>query len=80
MRIIRTAVLKLCGQSSITPTWVFDQEKNGWFEWDGDHDKWVARGGSEEPKIEHVHFTGTGTRMLTAAARDAITALFTRSF
>ncbi len=67
---------KLCNK----PLFVFDQEKNAWFEWDGDHDKWLARGGSEEPKIEHVHFTGTGTRMLTAAARDAITALFARSF
>jgi hypothetical protein len=67
---------KLCNK----PLFVFDQEKNGWFEWDGDHDKWVARGGSEEPKIEHVHFTGTGTRMLTPAAQHAITALFTRSF
>ena len=67
---------KLCNK----PLFVFDQEKNGWFEWDGEASKWIARGGSEEPKIEHVHFTGTGTRMLTPAARHAITALFTRSF
>ena len=67
---------KLCNK----PLFVFDQEKNGWFEWDGDHDKWIPRGGSDEPKIEHVHFTGTGTRMLTPASRKAITALFTRSF
>jgi hypothetical protein len=67
---------KLCNK----PLFVFDQERNNWFEWDGDHDKWLVRGGSEEPKVEHVHFTGTGTRMLTPAARKAITALFTRSF
>jgi len=30
--------------------------------------------------IEHIHFTGTGTRMLMPNARNAITALFKRSF
>ena len=67
---------KLCNK----PLFVFDQEKNGWFKWDGDASTWVARNGSDEPVIEHVHFTGTGTRMLMPNARDAITALFKRSF
>ena len=67
---------KLCNK----PLFVFDQEQNGWFEWDGDHSKWVARGGAEAPRIEHVHFTGTGTRQPTAAAVKAIADLFTRSF
>ncbi len=40
----------------------------------------LARTGSDEPVIEHVHFTGTGTRMLMPAARTAITELFKRSF
>jgi hypothetical protein len=67
---------KLCNK----PLFVFDQEKDRWFEWDGDHDKWIPRPGSEQPTIEHMHFTGTGTRLLKPAARQAITDLFTRSF
>jgi hypothetical protein len=67
---------KLCNK----PLFVFDQERNGWFHWDGEASTWVARNGSDEPVIEHVHFTGTGTRMLTQNGRDAITGLFKRSF
>jgi hypothetical protein len=67
---------KLCNK----PLFVFDQDKNGWFEWDGEAATWVARGGADAPKIEHVHFTGTGTRQPTAAAVKAIADLFTRSF
>ena len=48
--------------------------------WDGEASTWIARSGKDEPVIEHIHFTGTGTRMLKPAARDAITALFKRSF
>ena len=65
---------KLCNK----PLYVFDQEKDGWFGWDGD--AWVSKKGSDEPVITHVHFTGTGTRMLQPNARKAITDLFTRSF
>ena len=65
---------KLCNK----PLFVYDQETNGWFEWDGE--AWKARTGGDEPVIQHVHFTGTGTRVLTDAARQAITGLFTRSF
>jgi hypothetical protein len=67
---------KLCNK----PLFVFDQDKNRWFEWDGDHATWIARDGDEQPTIQHVHVTGTGTRMLNPAAQQAITALFTRSF
>jgi hypothetical protein len=67
---------KLCNK----PLFVFDQDKNQWFKWDGNESRWTARSGSEEPVIEHVHFTGTGTRMLMPPARTAITELFKRSF
>ena len=65
---------KLCNK----PLFVFDQEKAGWFAWTGDH--FEARTGSDEPAITHVHFTGTGTRTPSDAARKAIAALFDRSF
>ena len=41
---------------------------------------WIALSSNDEPVIEHIHFTGTGTRMLMPNARNAITALFKRSF
>jgi hypothetical protein len=65
---------KLCNK----PLFVFDQEKDGWFEWTGE--AWTARRGSEEPVVTHPHFTGTGTRSLQPNALAAIEALFTRSF
>lgn len=65
---------KLCNK----PLYVFDQDKPGWFQWDGE--TWVARRGNAEPVITHVHFTGTGTRLLSPAAQQAIAALFVRSF
>lgn len=67
---------KLCNK----PLFVYDQDHNGWYEWDGDASQWVERLGAELPVIKHVHFTGTGTRMLMPAARKAITELFERSF
>jgi len=67
---------KLCNK----PLFVFDQDKSAWFQWDGDASTWIARSGGNEPVIQHVHFTGTGTRMLMPAGRKAITDLFTRSF
>lgn len=67
---------KLCNK----PLYVFDQEHNGWYSWDGDAAKWIERSGANEPVIQHVHFTGTGTRMLMPLARKAIDDLFTRSF
>src|SRR5262245_18847203 len=46
---------KLCNK----PLHVFDQDKNGWFTWDGED--WENRSTSA-PLITHAHFTGTGTR------------------
>jgi hypothetical protein len=65
---------KLCNK----PLCVFDQEKNGWFRWNGE--QWDKAEGDSAPLITHPHFTGTGTRNITAAGRDAIEDLFTRSF
>ena len=65
---------KLCNK----PLFVFDQEKDGWFQWDGSD--WEARRGSAEPIITHPHFTGTGTRTMQKNGLMAIDALFDRSF
>jgi hypothetical protein len=40
----------------------------------------VKRTPGNEPVIEHIHVTGTGTRVLEANGRAAIAALFDRSF
>ena len=65
---------KLCNK----PLFVFDQERDGWFEWTGD--AWTKRAGSESPVITHPHFTGTGTRTPSPGALKAIEELFDRSF
>jgi hypothetical protein len=65
---------KLCNK----PLHVFDQAKHAWRSWDGS--TWTARKAGDEPVIEHVHFTGTGTRVLDESGRAAIKALFDRSF
>ncbi|MDP1570392.1 MAG: hypothetical protein Q8L86_10335 [Vicinamibacterales bacterium] len=67
---------KLCNK----PVFVYDQARHGWFEWDGAQGKWAARQGADEPVIEHVHITGTGTRFLDDQGRQAIHQLFERSF
>jgi hypothetical protein len=54
--------------------WVFDQEKDGWFRWNGED--WVAG----EPVIDAATFCGTGTRYLSDNGRVAIEALMARSF
>jgi hypothetical protein len=64
---------KLCNK----PLFVFDQEKNDWFEWSGSD--WKARG-VDTPTITHPHFTGTGTRTVKDNGRRAIEELFTTSF
>jgi hypothetical protein len=65
---------KLCNK----PLHVFDQGRNSWFTWN--HSAWVSRRQGDEPVIEHIHFTGTGTRVLETSGRDAIATLFDRSF
>lgn len=62
---------KICNK----PLWLFDQEKNQWFHWD--QDSWVP---VSEPQITMRHFTATGTRFLEKNGKDAIEALFSRSF
>jgi hypothetical protein len=57
------------------PLFVFDQTKNGWFRWTGD--AWEA---DREPRVAERRFTGTGTRFLEENGRQAIAALFARSF
>src|SRR6185436_9924283 len=64
---------KLCNK----PLYVFDQEKDGWFEWTGTD--WKSAG-QDAPAITHPHFTGTGTRQLQENSRRAIETLFTKSF
>jgi len=54
--------------------WVFDQDQDRWFRWDGE--EWAPG----QPVIESLHFTGTGTRYLKANGRAAIEQLFERSF
>ena len=63
---------KLCNK----PLHVFDQSEAKWFTWQDD--AFVA---SESlPTITHPHFTGTGTRLIDDGGRQAIQALFERSF
>jgi hypothetical protein len=64
---------KLCNK----PLFVFDQEKDAWFEWTGGD--WRVRG-TETPVISHPHFTGTGTRSIQENGKRAIEELFTKSF
>jgi hypothetical protein len=62
---------KLCNK----PLFVFDQDRDGWFRWNGD--AWQPE---DAPVISHAHFAGTGTRFLGENGRVAIEALFERSF
>jgi hypothetical protein len=64
---------KLCNK----PLFVFDQDKDGWFSWNGD--LWTPVAG-DGPVIAHPHFTGTGTRTLRENGVRAIEGLFDRSF
>ncbi len=56
------------------PVWVYDQEKKGWFNWDGQG--WKAG----TPSLPERPFAGTGTRNLSEDGRQAIQQLFERSF
>ena len=65
---------KLCNK----PLYVFDQKKEAWYKWN--RMTWVELGADEQPRISQIHFTGTGTRFLTESGKNAIKALFDRSF
>ena len=65
---------KLCNK----PLFVFDQDKDAWFAWGGD--AWKERDRSNPPVIDHMHFTGTGTRHIRDNGRQAILDLFRASF
>lgn len=54
--------------------WVFDQEKECWYRWNGDD--WVAG----VPVLDGPDYCGTGTRYLLASGRRAIEELMERSF
>src|SRR6187401_999189 len=62
---------KLCNK----PLFVFAQGLNEWRRWTGT--SWVSE---KNPTIGHIHFTGTGTRVLQDNGRKAINDLFERSF
>lgn len=57
------------------PLFVFDQERDGWYRWQGGD--WEP---DPAPVISQARFTGTGTRFLESNGRDAIATLFERSF
>lgn len=59
------------------PLWVFDQEQKGWFQWDAVGGAWVK---SDTPSITSRRFCGTGTRFLSDEGREAVEAMFARSF
>jgi hypothetical protein len=65
---------KLCNK----PLHVFDQGRDRWFTWQ--KSEWTARPASDLPTVQHIHFTGTGTRVLEENGRSAIRDLFDRSF
>ncbi|MDP3286401.1 MAG: hypothetical protein Q8M56_18370, partial [Desulfobacterales bacterium] len=65
---------KLCNK----PLYVFDQKRNAWFGWN--QTEWVERRRGDEPVISHIHFTGTGTRVLEENGRKAIRELFGKTF
>ena len=65
------ASAKICNK----PLFVFEKDKNGWFEWS--RETWKP---SDVPMITHPHFTGTGTRQIHDNGKKAIEALFTKSF
>jgi hypothetical protein len=62
---------KLCNKTLL----VFAQSRNKWFRWTGR--SWEEE---TEPRITHIHFTGTGTRSLKDNGLKAINELFDRSF
>jgi len=65
---------KICNK----PLYVFDQVRQAWHKWE--KTEWIKLEGGDEPRVSHVHFTGTGSRHLTDAGAKAIGGLFDRSF
>jgi hypothetical protein len=65
---------KLCNK----PLYVFDQKREAWCKWN--KREWVKSEGDQLPVINHIHFTGTGTRQIEESGRRAIHDLFARSF
>ena len=65
---------KLCNK----PLYVFDQSRNGWFSWE--KAEWARRSDVDLPTVQHIHLTGTGTRVLEPNGKAAIRSLFDRSF
>jgi hypothetical protein len=57
------------------PVHVFDEARSGWFRWDGAG--WSAEA---PPAITRPRFAGSGTRHLSGEGREAIRALFERTF
>jgi archaellum biogenesis ATPase FlaH len=58
------------------PLFVFDQQKRGWFHWNGK--SWELA--TPSPVISGESFAGIGTQNLTEDGREAIADLFRRSF
>lgn len=54
--------------------WVFDQEQEHWFRWNGE--SWTTG----DPVIRSTHFCGTGTRYLKESGRRAVQRLFEDSY
>jgi hypothetical protein len=57
------------------PVHVFDQDRQRWFAWNGR--EWAEEA---PPAVTRERFAGCGTRSLTEAGKEAIRALFERSF
>ncbi len=62
---------KICNK----PLFVFDQDKDSWFEWAKEDWKKVST-----PVVTSNYFSATGTRFLEANGRKAIMDLYSRSF
>ena len=65
---------KICNK----PLHVFDQKRDAWFVWN--QTEWVECPKDAQPVIQHIYFTGTGTRFLEENGKKAIAELFERSF
>ncbi len=62
---------KICNKA----LYVFDQEQNRWFKWDGEN--WIN---TMNVKITQNHYCGTGTRILKENGKKAIEELYLNTF